>query len=213
MIDQADRLRRVLAAIDAANAQDPHRENEGAEAGSSPAALLYGRRMSATLDAFAPGASEALAIAVRGQHIERWTSPRGSYPVGRVGYLRWRSDLKAYHARRLGEIMAAHGYDEAMIARVGALVRKERLKQDPEAQTLEDVACLVFLKHYLPSFAAGEAEVPVDDDKLAGILAKTWRKMSPKGQAAAAALSLPPHVPALLEAGFARLDAVRSPSS
>ena len=210
MTDCADRLTRVLEAIDAANAQDPHREDDAGAGSSAPAALLYGRRMSATLDAFAPGASEALAIAVRGQHIERWTSPRGSYPAGRVGYLRWRSDLKAYHARRLAEIMAAQGYDEAMIARVGALVRKERLKQNPEAQTLEDVACLVFLKHYLPGFAAGKAEVPVNEDKLAGILAKTWRKMSPRGQASAAALPLPPRIPALLEAGLARLDAAKA---
>ena len=213
MTDQDSRLRRVLDAIDAASAQDPNLiEGPEREPGSSsrvPAGLLYGQRMSATLDAFAPGASEALAIAVRGQHIERWTTPRGTYPIGRAGYLRWRNDLKAYHARRLAEIMATHGYDEAMIARVGALVRKERLKQDAEAQTLEDVACLVFLTHYLPGFAAGEAEAPMDDDKLAGVLAKTWRKMSPKGQAAAASLPLAPRVRALLEAGLAGLDAAR----
>jgi Domain of unknown function (DUF4202) len=212
MTDPTGRLARVLEAIDAANARDPHLEHDTGTGSPAPAALLYGRRMSATLDAFAPSASEALAIAARGQHIERWTSPRGSYPVGRVGYLRWRTDLKAYHARRLAEIMAAQGYDEAMIARVGALVRKERLKQDPEAQTLEDVACLVFLKHYLPDFAAGKAEVPVDEDKLADILAKTWHKMSPNGQAAAAALPLPPRIPTLLAAGLARLDAAKSPA-
>lgn len=206
MTDQAGRLGQVLDAIDAANARDPHRVEGPGEGGEPvPAALLYGRRMSATLDAFAPGASEALTIAVRGQHIERWTSPRRSYPLDRVGYLRWRTDLKAYHARRLGEIMAAHGYDEAMIARVGALVRKERLKQDAEAQTLEDVACLVFLAHDLPAFATGQAEAPVDADKLADILAKTWRKMSPKARASAAALPIPSHLLALLDAGLTRL--------
>mgnify|MGYP000904873718 FL=1 len=41
-------LEDVFAAIDAANAQDPERE------AGEPAALLYGRRMSARLTAFAP---------------------------------------------------------------------------------------------------------------------------------------------------------------
>ncbi len=59
----------------------------------------------------------------------------------------------------------------------GRCVRKERLKSDAEAQTLEDVACLVFLEHYLGDFMA-----KIDEDKLAGILAKTWNKMSPRGR-------------------------------
>src|SRR6516225_401649 len=144
------RLTQVLAAIDAANAQDPHTidvdgRREGAE-------LLYGRRMSETLARLAPQASEHLRIAARGQHIERWTSPRKSYPDGRVGYLKWRRDLQDFHARRLATIMTAAGYGEGEIARVGALIRKERLKLDPEVQMLEDVACLVFLAHYIDEF-------------------------------------------------------------
>jgi hypothetical protein len=114
-----------------------------------PAELVYGRRMSTTLGRIWPQASEHLRIAVRGQHIERWTSPREAYVEGRVGYLKWRKHLQDFHARRLGEIMAAAGYGEDDISRVGALVRKQRLKLDAEAQTLEDVACLVFLAHYL----------------------------------------------------------------
>src|SRR5262249_27958254 len=144
------RLAEVLAAIDAANAQDPHTvEVDGRR---EAAELLYGRRMSATLARLAPQASEHLQIAVRGQHIERWTSPRKSYPDGRVGYLRWRKDLQDFHARRLAGLMATAGYGEGDVARVSALVRKERLKLDPEVQMLEDVACLVFLAHYLDEF-------------------------------------------------------------
>src|SRR6476659_6405025 len=105
------------------------------------------------------------ASAHRGQHIERWTSPREAYVEGRVGYLKWRKDLQDFHARRLSEIMAAAGYGEEDIGRVGALVRKERLKSDAEAQTLEDVACLVFLAHYIDDFMT-----KTDPDKLAGIL-------------------------------------------
>jgi hypothetical protein len=192
------RLAEVLAAIDAANAQDPHAiEVDGRR---EPAELVYGRRMSETLARLAPQAPEHLAIAARGQHIERWTSPRKSYPDGRVGYLKWRRDLQEFHASRLAESMAAAGYGEGDIARVGALIRKERLKSDADVQMLEDVACLVFLAHYLDEFMG-----KTDQGKLPGILAKTWNKMSPAGHAEALKLALPAPVPALLEQGLARL--------
>jgi hypothetical protein len=193
----ADRLAEVIAAIDAANARDPHTVEVGGR--REPAELIYGRRMSERLARIAPAASEPLRIAVRGQHIERWTSPRKAYVEGRVGYLKWRKDLQDFHARRLSQIMAAAGYGEDDIGRVGALVRKEQLKSDAEAQTLEDVACLVFLAHYLDDFVA-----KTDPDKLAGILAKTWNKMSPSGRDAALKLALPPAIPGLLEQGLAR---------
>jgi hypothetical protein len=198
MSQDSARIEDVIAAIDAANARDPNTvEVDGR---SEPAELVYGRRMSATLARLAPAASAALRIAAHGQHIERWTSPRRRYPDGRVGYLRWRKELQDFHARRVGEIMAASGYEAGAIARVGALVRKERLKADAEAQLLEDVACVVFLEHYLADFLR-----KTDQDKLAGILAKTWNKMSPLGREEARKLSLPPPVPALLEQGLARL--------
>jgi hypothetical protein len=161
--------------------------------------------MSDTLARMAQDASEQLRIAVRGQHIERWTSPRNGYPAGRAGYLKWRNDLKEFHARRLGEIMAAAGYGPQEIARVGALVRKERLRSDPEVQMLEDVVCIVFLEHYLADFLG-----KTDEAKLARILAQTWNKMSAQGHAHAGKLDLPPGVPALLKRG---LDQVREETS
>ena len=131
----SDRLQCALSAIDAANARDPNLEAGG------PAELVYGRRMSEALAAFAPGASEALQIAVRGQHIERWLNPRRDYPDGKAGYLAWRNAAKRRHAERAAEIMAACGYDDAAIARAGALVRKEQLAQrrrsaDPRGRRL-----------------------------------------------------------------------------
>jgi Domain of unknown function (DUF4202) len=183
-----DRLARVLAAIDAANAADPHLAPDG-----QPQALLYGRRMSETLARFAPQASEPLRIAARGQHIERWTIPRASFAEGRIAYLTWRKELQKHHSARCGAIMAAEGYGEDDVARVGALLRKERLKQDPDVQALEDVICLVFLAHEAEAFIARH-----DDAKVRDILAKTARKMSPAGLAAAAALSLPPRLARLL---------------
>lgn len=182
----------VIAAIDAANACDPNRVEIDGRA--EPAELLYGRRMTAALARMAPDASEHLRIAARGQHIERWTSPRKSYPEGRPGYLKWRNELKELHARRLGEIMSAAGYDADDIARVRSIVRKQHLKTDREAQLLEDVACLVFLEHYLAEF-----RTKIDPDKLATILAKTLRKMSPLGHAHALRLACASDIAALLQ--------------
>ena len=166
---QPDRLTRAYALIDAANARDPAGQAE-----------TYGRRMTETLDAFQPEAPETLKLAARAQHIERWTVPRTSYPEGRIAYLTWRKDLQKMHALRAGEIMAACGYSEAEIARTASLLRKERLKQDADAQTLEDVICLVFLRHEAETFIAKH-----DDDKVRDILGKTAKKMSDAGLAAA----------------------------
>ena len=87
-----------------------------------------------------------------------------------------------------------------MSKRARALLRKEKLKSDAEAQTLEDAACLVFLEHYL-----GEFMKKVAQDKLPGILAKTWNKMSPRGREQALGLAVVPQVSALLEQGLAQL--------
>ncbi len=169
-----DRLARAFSLIDSANAADP--------AGQ---AVLYGQRMSATLDRFRPDAPEPLKVAARAQHIERWTIPRSAYPEGRIPYLTWRKELQKLHARRAGEIMQACGYDAQEIARAQSLLKKERLKQDEDAQTLEDVICLVFLEHEAEPFIAKH-----DDDKVRDILAKTAKKMSAKGLAAAGAVPM-----------------------
>jgi len=73
--------------------------------------------------------------------------------------------------------------DETTIGRVSSLIRKERLKSDPEAQALEDVVALVFLESYLEDFVATHASY--GEEKLVDILHKTARKMSARGRAAA----------------------------
>lgn len=185
------KLQNTIRLVDEANAQDPNTvEVDGC---ARPAELVYGERMSTELDGFCPAPSDHLRIAVRAQHLERWTRPRDSYPEGRAGYLKWRSDLKAYHAERAGELMRTAGYAQGDVERVGSLIRKERLKRDSEAQTLEDVACIVFLKHYASAFIAGH-----DDDKVRGILSRTARKMSPEGLTAASSLKLDERLATLL---------------
>jgi hypothetical protein len=185
-IDDA-RFTDTIARIDAANAQDPH----GKE-------LLYSQRMTAWLERIEPAASEALRIAARAQHIRRWTIPRGDYPMDRIGYLRWRTTLYKFHADEVSRIMTETRYDEEAIARVASLVKKERIKTDPEAQTLEDVICLVFLENYFAEFAAGHEE-----EKVIGILRKTWKKMSPRGQAEALKLEMPTEARRLVEKALA----------
>lgn len=191
-----DRLVQTLAGIDAANAADPN--DERIEGAARPAALVYGERMTGWLGRIEPAASELLAIAVRAQHIERWTRPRSDHPMTREGYLRWRTELGRFHARRAGEIMAQAGYDEAAVKRVGRLITKTRIKRDAEAQTLEDVACLVFLENYFTDFSRQHGEAKIID-----ILRKTWAKMSGRGREAALALDMPRRTRALLERALA----------
>ncbi len=179
---------RALAAIDAAHAEDPDRDAAG-----QPKELAYAQRMSAWLDRLAPQASEALRLAVRCQHLRRWAIPRARYPEGKVGYLKWRKEESLAHAELAGEILAHAGYGMDTVQRVRSLVKKERIKRDPEAQTLEDVTCLVFLEHELAPFAAKHP-----DDKVIDILRKTWPKMSPQGQREALGLQLPAHLRAIV---------------
>jgi len=179
-----DKFTEVLERIDAANAADPEIETDGAT--SHPAAFLYGRRMSAELIAFCAGASEHLRIAVRGQHIERWKLARVSYPQGREGYLTWRRDQGRFHASRVAGLMRDVGYGPEDCGRVAQIIRKEGIKRDTEVQMLEDVACLVFLRWYATGFVERR-----DPQQVFRIVAKTARKMSPEGRAAAARLDLP----------------------
>lgn len=172
------RFTEALRLFDEANAADPRVQTD--ENGDTvPKELLYARRMSAVLERFNSDASEALRLAARAQHIRRWTIPRADYPMDRKGYLRWRETLKRYHAEFASGLLRDAGYDGATIDRVAALLRKENLKTDAETQTLEDVACLVFIEFELAAFAPTQ-----DTDKLKAIVVKTWTKMSERGRAA-----------------------------
>lgn len=180
---RASRLERALAKFDQINAEDPR--SELVDGRPQPKELLYARRMSETLAGFAPGASEELQLAVRAQHLARWRVPRSTFPDGRDGYRKWRTELMTRHAELAGFVLREVGYDESTVRRVDTLIRKEGIKRDPEVQTLEDIACLVFLRFYWAEFAARH-----DDGKLTRILQRTWRKMSVAGREAAAALPL-----------------------
>jgi hypothetical protein len=197
-----DRLQSVLEAIDRVNAEDPVTEHDPASGTEQARCLLYGQRMSQRLAVYRPDADECLQIAVRGQHIQRWVIPRSDYPEGRQGYHRWRRRLYDYHAELVDELMAEQGYEATDRERAASLVRKQNLKTDADAQTLEDVAAQVFLEHYLAPFMAEKGE-QYGEAKLHHIIRRTWQKMSPAGQEAALELSMPPEASSVVHAALA----------
>jgi len=169
------KFQKAIQTFDEANSKDPNIELvNGSE---YPKELLYAQRMTETLNKYYPDASEELRLAARCQHIERWIKPRDEYPSNRSGYLRWRNDLKKYHAMRAGEILSEAGYNEKTIERVQKLVSKKGLKTDNEVQILEDIICLVFLRWYFEDFARKHK-----DEKIVRIIKKTLRKMSEDGR-------------------------------
>jgi hypothetical protein len=195
-----ERLQRVFAAIDAVNAEDPHRvEVDGRQV---PAELVYGQRITETLHRMVAEPSEPMRIAARGQHIGRWRLARKSYPEGRAGYLAWRRQQRVNQAEKLGQIMAAEGYGADDIVRVGILIRKENMLADAEVQIFEDIICVMFFEHYLGDFVSR-----VEQEKLADILVKTWRRMSPLGRRYALMLELPEVVTRLMQRELGDLHA------
>lgn len=199
MIEKISRLQQAFAGFDAANSQDPNRETF--EGQSYPKELIYAQRMTAMQQQFAPDASEAVQLAVRCQHICRWKSPRNAYLMDTAGYRQWRTDLYKFHGETAGAIMREVGYDEEMIAKVQALLRKEKLKVNADTQLLEDVVDLVFLQHYLADFVKKYSHY--EEEKLLDILRKTWRKMSEAGHEAALKLDYSPEMLAIIHKALA----------
>jgi hypothetical protein len=195
-VGDADRLRRALAAIDAANAGDPQRLRVRGEL--RPKELAHAELVSEWVARLAPDPGEALRLAARAHHLRRWTIPRSEYPAGRRGYLRWRRALQVLHAREVAAILTAEGYDESTIRRVQDLVQKKRLGRDAEVQILEDALCLVFLETQLHDLGA-----QLDDEKLLSVLRKTLRKMSPDAIQRAGELPLDAADRALLQRAIA----------
>ncbi len=163
--------------FDAANAEDPNTINVNGK--PRPKELVFAERLSAAVLSLDPDASTALRLAARCQHIRRWKMPRSTQPMGRTGYLKWRTLLKKFHADESAKILTTVGYDRDLIERVQELNLKKNLKTDEDCQTLEDALCLVFLEYQFDALIAD-----TEQEKLLGIVRKTWAKMSPRGQQA-----------------------------
>ncbi|HXT10080.1 MAG TPA: DUF4202 domain-containing protein [Candidatus Angelobacter sp.] len=176
------RFEAALRRFDEENAKDPN--SEIIDGAPRPRELAHAQWLTDWVLKLCPHASETLRLAARCQHLRRWEIPRDSYPMTRPGYLKWRADLKRFHAEKAGEILREAGYSNFMIESVQALNLKTNFPTDPESRVLEDALCLVFLEHQLADFAA-----KTSDDKTMVALEKSWKKMTPAGQAAALKLT------------------------
>ena len=168
----------AIARFDAENSRDPNLEN------GQPRELLYAGRLTNWVLKLCPSASEALRLAARCQHICRWQSPREKYPMTRAGYLKWRADLKNFHAEKSGAILREVGYDDETIRRVQNLNLKKDFPADAECRVLEDALCLVFLEFQFATLAARS-----DDEKMINALRKSWEKMTEAARAEALKLN------------------------
>lgn len=165
---------KAIELIDAANSEDPNQETS--EGKDWPKELLYSYRMSDMLQRYAPETDDAMKLALRAQHIQRWKSARSDYPMNRKGYHQWRTNLYTFHADTLAALLVQAGYDDDFIERVKLAVSKKSLKTNPDTQLLEDVTALVFIEHYMLAFANKHPEY--DESKWLDIIRKTWKKMS-----------------------------------
>jgi tRNAThr (cytosine32-N3)-methyltransferase len=191
-MDAYDRAREM---IDAVHSADPARAADG-----RPAELVYADRVEAWVARLVPDASPQLRLAARCQHLERFLTPRATFPEGKAGYLQWRKLLYQKQAARARELALGAGVPETEADAIARWVSKTDLKKDPGSQALEDAAVLVFLENEIGAFAAQHADYP--REKFLDILRKTWRKLSPAAQRHASALDLPPAIAALVaEAG------------
>lgn len=160
--------------IDNANSQDPNIEQ--ADGKNWPKEQLYSQRMSEMLARYKPDADLVIKLAIHGQHIQRWQSPRSAYPMNKQGYHKWRSDLYIFHADKVANIMLQAGFNEQDIKRAKDAVAKVRIKSNPDTQLLEDVVGLVFIESYMLDFAAKHPEYT--EQKWIDIIRKTWKRMS-----------------------------------
>ena len=188
----AKQFEAALHRFDAENSRDPNQEIAGGV--PHPREPLYAQRLTGWVLRLCPEASEELRLAARCQHICRWEIPRGSYPMTRAGYLKWRANLKKFHAQKAGEILREAGYDETVIRRVQDLNLKKNFPNDPDGRVLEDALCLVFLQFQLADLAAKTAE-----DKTINALQKSWQKMSEAARAEALKLDYGPREKNLLQ--------------
>lgn len=177
-------FREAIRRFDEANGADPN--TVSIDGKTVPYELFYAQRLTEWVERLSQSTSPALLLAARCQHICRWMIPRHSYPMTRAGYLKWRTDLKQFHAKKSGQILTESGCSQDLIARVQELNLKKNLGQDPELQILEDALCLVTLQYQLTDLVR-----KTDSEKMVSILQKTWKKMSSQARDEALRLSYP----------------------
>jgi len=178
-----DLIQEAIDRFNELNAQDPNTLLIDGQA--RPKELVFAERLEAWVLRMHPTASDALRLAARSQHLQRWSVPRSDYPDGRVGYLKWRKDLSKKHADLATGVLEDLGAPEELIAALRSINLKEGLKTNPDTQAIEDALCLSFLEHEFSTFVE-----KYDDEKVIDIVQKTWRKMSEPAHEMALTLAL-----------------------
>jgi hypothetical protein len=195
-----ENLSNTLSAIDEINRQDPN--TILANGNSQAKELVYGQQMTACLTQYWPEANELLQIAVRAQHIKRWQLKRTEFAEGKAGYYQWRIAQGKFHAKLTASIMLEQGFTNEEAEQCASIIRKENLKTNSDSQTLEDVACLVFLMHYFDEFSAKYTEQD-NEAKIVRIVQLTWKKMSDEAHDIALTLTLPEHLAVIVTKALA----------
>jgi len=176
------KFERAIQRFDEENSRDPNMETVDGEA--RPRELVYAERLTEWVLKLKPDASEGLRLAARCQHICRWMIPRDTYERTKAGYLKWRTELKKFHAQKAGEILREVGYADEIVMRVQALNLKKDFPQDPDSRVLEDALCLVFLQYQFAELASRST-----DEKMINALRKSWNKMTEQARSEALELS------------------------
>lgn len=188
-----DCYQKARTLIDQAHSADPK-----LTADERPAELVYADNMERWIVRVAPEATPILRLAARCQHLERWSTPRSSFPLDKLGYHAWRKSLYKQQSDRARTLLLEADVPADEADEAATWVAKNGLKTNPGTQALEDAACLVFLETEIPGFATLHPDYT--DDKFIDIIGKTWRKMSPRAQQLASTIDFTPGIAALVRA-------------
>lgn len=164
-------FQKAIGKIDEVNSKDPNQET--LEGHSWPKELLHSRLLTEWIERLVEHPPEILLLAIRGQHISRWSIPRSSFPMTRPGYHQWKNRLKQFHAETTSTILLECGYAPEIASRVERLILKKDFPQDPFSQAIEDALCLLFLERQLQPLAE-----KTEAEKVVNALKKSWAKMS-----------------------------------
>ena len=181
--DVVDRFRheQAVAAIDAANADDP----TPSVARRVPPQRAAPRRADDALGAPAgPRPDRGPAAGGPGHHLRRWALHRSAYPEGRAGYLRWRKGVQpAPPGRAVAAILADLGTTRS-VAQVQEIIRRQGRPGDRPAGAGARARCA-----WCSSRRSSALADRLGDDKTVEVVRRTIAKMSPRGRSEA--LELP----------------------
>lgn len=131
--------------IDEVHKQDPLYQKEassGTEGVEGQDELAYADAMEAWVNALIekageeafnrlkelPGGLDLVRLAARCQHLERFATPRNTFPDGKAGYLQWRRTLYVKQADKAVKLLTAAGVCQEECAYVHKWVSKTDLK-------------------------------------------------------------------------------------